>query len=85
MINLLIDAIKNRLEHEVFHDLLVQGPPYDETDSDIKLFVPTIFKGYLPPKSQPSPDKSPEFPHVIIRPTEGGMQPETDEVKVKFL
>ncbi|STF08928.1 hypothetical protein [Escherichia coli] len=23
--------------------------------------------------------------HVIIRPTEGGMQPETDEVKVKFL
>ncbi|HFW0127090.1 TPA: hypothetical protein ACIAQ7_002749 [Salmonella enterica subsp. enterica serovar Waycross] len=85
MINLLIDAIKNRLEHEVFHDLLVQGPPYDETDSDIKLFVPTIFKGYLPPKSQPSPDKPPEFPHVIIRPTEGGMQPETDEVKVKFL
>ncbi|WP_106106649.1 hypothetical protein, partial [Escherichia coli] len=29
--------------------------------------------------------KPPEFPHVIIRPTEGGMQPETDEVKVKFL
>ncbi|MFA2127711.1 hypothetical protein ACD916_22475, partial [Escherichia coli] len=40
MINLLIDAIKNRLEHEVFHDLLVQGPPYDETDSDINGFAP---------------------------------------------
>ncbi|EEN9721512.1 hypothetical protein M3T68_001702 [Salmonella enterica] len=85
MSNLLIDAIKSRLEKEICPNLLIQGPSEDERDTDVKLYVPTIFKGFLPPKSAPDPNKPPEFPHIIIRPTEGGMQPDMDTVRVKFL
>ncbi|EAT8301176.1 hypothetical protein DOO20_27465, partial [Salmonella enterica] len=85
MSNLLIDAIKSRLEKEICPNLLIQGPPEDERDTNVKLYVPTIFKGFLPPKSAPDPNKQPEFPHIIIRPTEGGMQPDMDTVRVKFL
>nr|MBG6243590.1 hypothetical protein [Candidatus Symbiopectobacterium sp. Dall1.0] len=73
-----------RLEEDICPDLVIQGPPEDERDTNVKLFTPTIFKGYLPPKSASDPNKPPEFPHIIIRPTEGGMQPEWDTVRVKF-
>lgn len=85
MISLLIDAIKNRLESEVCKHLQIPKPPDDGIGTEIELVTPTIFKGYLPPKSAPKPDEPPEFPHIIIRPTEGGMQPEQDTVQVKFL
>lgn len=85
MSNLLIDAIKKRLEEEVCPGLLIQGPSDAEDDSEVKLFTPTIFKGFLPPKAATDLSEPPEFPHIIIRPSEGWMQTELDSVKVRFI
>lgn len=84
MSNLLIEAIKTRLE-EVCRTLEIPKPPDDESSTELELIRPTVFKGYLPPKSSPDPNKPPEFPHIIVRPTDGAMQVEMDTVRVKFL
>ncbi|HBV6392399.1 TPA: hypothetical protein ACGB3K_005132 [Klebsiella aerogenes] len=85
MTNLLIDAIKNRVEKVIQEGVEVPSPPEDEISTELILVRPTIFKGYLPPKSAPDRDKPPEFPHIIIRPAEGSMQPDINLVQVKFL
>lgn len=82
--NLVIDAIKSRLE-KISDTLVLQMPPDDDRSSAVILKKPTIFKGYLPPKSAPDKNKPPEFPHIIIRPSEGGMTDEMDVMRVKFL
>lgn len=83
--NGLTDAIIDRLV-EVVKNLSLYIPPEEDTPEDEPLLymAPTLFDGYLPPKFYKG-NTAPDFPHIIVRPSNGSDDDESATEQVKFL
>lgn len=84
MILNLIESVKQRLQ-VIAETLRLELPPKDDGEPAFERVPPTIFKGYLPPKTANPDPLNPEFPHIILRPDSGGMSESNDSVRIKFI
>lgn len=84
--NGLLTAIIQRLE-AVADELLLPVPPEEGTplNAAVNFGKPTVFDGYLPPKHYSAEGRPPEFPHIIVRASEGSVKPSQDAARVKLI